>query len=147
MRKPPCPLLIGSVPLNRRVSALSNHGQDVGLQTRELRQFAEAHGWTSRGNTSIAGVSGAKELPARTKQVMADAHKRRFGVVCVWRFDRFASFRVPLATGIGDIQGARNRPSFHTQKQMDTSTPAGKMVFTVLGAVAELERSLIESYL
>ena len=73
---------------------------------------------------------------------MADAHRRRFDAAIVWKFDRFArSVSHPLraletfkALGIDFVS---------LSEQMDTSTPAGKMVFTVLGAVAELERSLI----
>ncbi len=134
------------MPLNRRVSALSNHGQDVGLQTRELRQFAEAHGWTVAGEYIDAGVSGAKDSRPELNRLMADAHKRRFGVVCVWRFDRFARSVSHLLRALETFK-ALGIDFVSYSEQMDTSTPAGKMVFTVLGAVAELERSLIESYL
>jgi DNA invertase Pin-like site-specific DNA recombinase len=134
------------VPLNRRVSALSNHGQDVGLQTRELRQFAEARGWTVAGEYIDAGVSGAKDSRPELNRLMADAHKRRFGVVCVWRFDRFARSVSHLLRALETFK-ALGIDFVSYSEQMDTSTPAGKMVFTVLGAVAELERSLIESYL
>jgi DNA invertase Pin-like site-specific DNA recombinase len=64
----------------------------------------------------------------RRKALMTDAHKRKFDVVVVWKFDRFN------ALGIGFVS---------LSESLDTSTPSGKMVFTVLGAVAELERSLI----
>jgi DNA invertase Pin-like site-specific DNA recombinase len=77
------------VAIYARVST-TNHGQDVGLQTRELRQFAEARGWSVAGEYTDAGVSGAKDSRPELNRLMADAHKRRFDVVCVWRFDRFA---------------------------------------------------------
>ena len=73
---------------------------------------------------------------------MADAHKRRFDVVCVWRFDRFARSVSHLLRAL-DSFNALGIDFVSYSEQMDTSTPAGKMVFTVLGAVAELERSLI----
>jgi DNA invertase Pin-like site-specific DNA recombinase len=123
-----------------RVST-TNHGQDVGLQTRELRQFAEARGWTVAGEYIDAGVSGAKDSRPELNRLMADAHKRRFDVVCVWRFDRFARSVSHLLGALEEFKVLRiDFVSF--SEQMDTSTPAGKMVFTVLGAVAELERSL-----
>jgi DNA invertase Pin-like site-specific DNA recombinase len=129
------------VAIYARVST-SNHGQDVGLQTRELRQFAEARGWTVAGEYIDAGVSGAKDSRPELNRLMADAHKRRFDVVCVWRFDRFARSVSHLLRALETFK-ALGIDFVSFSEQMDTSTPAGKMVFTVLGAVAELERSLI----
>jgi DNA invertase Pin-like site-specific DNA recombinase len=128
------------VAIYARVST-TNHGQDVGLQTRDLRQFAEARGWTAAGEYIDAGVSGAKDSRPELNRLMADAHKRRFDIVCVWRFDRFARSVSHLLRALETFKSLGiDFVSF--SEQMDTSTPAGKMVFTVLGAVAELERSL-----
>lgn len=88
------------------------------------------------------GISGAKDSRPELNRLMADAHRRRFDAVVVWKFDRFArsvshllrALEMFLALGVEFV-------SF--SEQVDTSTPTGKMVFTVLGAVAELERSLI----
>jgi DNA invertase Pin-like site-specific DNA recombinase len=124
-----------------RVSTL-NHGQDVNVQLRELRQFAEARGWQIAGEYIDAGVSGAKDSRPELNRLMADAHKRRFDVVCVWRFDRFARSVSHLLRALETFE-ALGIDFVSYSEQMDTSTPAGKMVFTVLGAVAELERSLI----
>jgi DNA invertase Pin-like site-specific DNA recombinase len=73
---------------------------------------------------------------------MSEAHRRRFDVVVVWDFSRFARSTSHLlraletfsSLGIGFVS---------LREQIDTSTPTGKMVFTILGSVAELERSLI----
>ena len=129
------------VAIYARVSTTS-HGQDVGLQTRELRQFAEARGWTVVGEYVDEGVSGAKDSRPELNRLMADAHKRRFDVVCVWRFDRFARSVSHLLRALETFK-ALVIDFVSLSEQMDTITPAGKMVFTVLGAVAELERSLI----
>jgi len=129
------------VALYARVSTL-NHGQDVNMQTRELRQFAEARTWQITGEYIDAGVSGAKDSRPELNRLMADAHKRRFDVVCVWRFDRFARSVSHLLRALETFK-ALGIDFVSYSEQMDTSTPAGKMVFTVLGAVAELERSLI----
>src|SRR6202030_2337686 len=72
----------------------------------------------------------------------ADAHKRRFDVVIVWRFDRFARSVSHLLRAL-ETFNALGIAFVSLSEQMDTTTPTGKMIFTVLGAVAELERSLI----
>jgi DNA invertase Pin-like site-specific DNA recombinase len=129
------------VAIYARVSTV-NHGQDVSLQTRELRQFAEARGWTVSGEYIDSGVSGSKDSRPELNRLMTDAHKRRFDIVCVWRFDRFARSVSHLLRALETFK-ALGIDFVSYSEQMDTSTPAGKMVFTVLGAVAELERSLI----
>jgi len=129
------------VAIYARVST-TNHGQDVGLQTRELEQFAQARGWRVVGSYVDEGISGSKDSRPELNRLMADAHKRRFDVVCVWRFDRFARSVSHLLRALETFK-ALGIDFVSFSEQMDTSTPAGKMVFTVLGAVAELERSLI----
>src|SRR5712692_5718038 len=120
-----------------RVSTI-NHRQDAGMQLRELQQFAEARGWQIVGEYVDVGVSGAKDSRPEINRLMADAHKRRFDVVCVWRFDRFARSVSHLLRALETFK-ALGIDFVSYSEQMDTSTPAGKMVFTVLGAVAELE--------
>jgi DNA invertase Pin-like site-specific DNA recombinase len=129
------------VAIYARVST-TNHGQDVTLQTRELEQFAQARGWHAVGSYVDAGVSGSKDSRPELNRLMSDAHKRRFDIVCVWRFDRFARSVSHLLRALETFK-ALGIDFVSFSEQMDTSTPAGKMVFTVLGAVAELERSLI----
>jgi DNA invertase Pin-like site-specific DNA recombinase len=124
-----------------RVST-TNHGQDVTLQTRELRQFAEARGWQTVDAYIDAGVSGAKDSRPELNRLMADAHKRRFDVVAVWRFDRFARSVSHLLRAL-ETFNALGIAFVSLSENVDTTTPTGKMIFTVLGAVAELERSLI----
>ena len=73
---------------------------------------------------------------------MADAHRRRFDAVAVWKFDRFARSVSHLLRALETFK-ALGIDFVSLSEQVDTSTPTGEMVFTVLGAVAELERSLI----
>ena len=73
---------------------------------------------------------------------MQDAHERRFDVVVVWRFDRFARSVSHLLRAL-ETFNSLGVQFVSLCEQVDTSTPTGKMVFTVLGAVAELERNLI----
>src|SRR6202790_819401 len=119
-----------------------NHGQDVSMQTRELEQFAQARGWHLVDSYLDLGISGSKDKRPQLDGLMADAHKRRFDIVIVWRFDRFARSVSHLLHALETFQ-ALGIAFVSLSEQMDTTTPAGRMVFTVLGAVAELERSLI----
>jgi len=126
--------------LYARVST-KNHGQDVQVQTRDLEQFAEARGWQLVDSYLDSGICGAKDRRPELDRLMADAHRRRFDVV-VWKFDRFARSVSHLLRALETFQSLGIEFVSLTEG-VDTSTPMGKMVFTVLGAVAELERSLI----
>jgi DNA invertase Pin-like site-specific DNA recombinase len=124
-----------------RVST-ANNGQDPRVQTRELGEFCERRGWTVMPEYVDVGISGTKEKRPALDRLMADAHRRKFDVVVVWRFDRFARSVSHLLRALETFQSL-GIEFVSLSEQMDTSTPTGKMVFTVLGAVAELERSLI----
>ena len=131
---------IKRVGLYARVSTLN--GQDPQLQLHELREYAVRRGWEIAGEYVDVGISGAKDSRPELNRLMADAHKRRFDVVCVWKFDRFARSVSHLLRALETFR-ALGIDFCSFSEQLDTSTPAGKMVFTVLGAVAELERGLI----
>src|SRR5712672_2653153 len=133
--------MIPRMAIYARVST-TNHGQDVTLQTLELEQFAEARGWRMIGAYIDDGVSGAKDSRPELNRLMADAHRRRFDVVAVWKFDRFARSVSHLLRAL-DTFRVLGIEFVSLSESLDTATPAGRMVFTVLGAVAELERSLI----
>ena len=127
--------------LYARVSTINN-GQDPMMQTRELREYCERRGWTVAGEYVDTGISGAKDRRPELDRLMADAHKRRFDVVAVWKFDRFARSVSHLLRAL-DTFRVLGIEFVSLSESLDTATPAGRMVFTVLGAVAELERSLI----
>src|SRR5260370_9334029 len=129
------------VALYARVST-SNHGQDVTLQTRELREFVERRGWQCAGEYLDLGISGSKVRRPELDRLMADAQRHQFDAVIVWKFDRFARSVSHLLRALETFQ-ALGIDFVSLSESLDRSTPAGKMVFTVLGAVAELERSLI----
>jgi DNA invertase Pin-like site-specific DNA recombinase len=129
------------VALYGRVST-SNHGQDVGVQMRELREYCERRGWIVAGEYVDAGISGAKDSRPELNRLMADAHKRRFDAVVCWKFDRFARSVSHLLRAL-ETFNSLGIAFVSLSEQIDTTTPTGRMIFTVLGAVAELERSLI----
>jgi len=129
------------VAIYARVST-ANNGQDPTMQTRELKEYIERRGWQLVGEYVDVGVSGTKEKRPELDRMMADAHRRRFDAVVVWKFDRFARSVSHLLRALETFR-ALGVEFVSLNEQVDTSTPMGKMVFTVLAAVAELERGLI----
>ncbi len=124
-----------------RVST-ANNGQDPTVQTRELGEYCQRRGWKVAGQYNDVGISGSREKRPQLDRLKADAHRRRFDAVVVWKFDRFARSVSHLLRALETFK-ALGIEFVSLSEQVDTSTPTGKMVFTVLGAVAELERSLI----
>ena len=124
-----------------RVST-SNNGQDPEVQLRELREYVSRRGWNLAGEYVDVGISGAKEKRPELSRLMDEAHRRKFDAVIVWKLDRFARSVSHLLRALETFK-ALGIEFASLSEQVDTSTPTGKMVFTVLGAVAELERSLI----
>jgi DNA invertase Pin-like site-specific DNA recombinase len=117
-------------------------GQDPTTQTRELREYCHRRGWTLVGEYVDVGISGTKEKRPELDRLMAGAHRRKFDIIVCWKFDRFARSVSHLLRALETFR-ALGIEFVSFSEQLDTSTPAGKLVFTVLGAVAELERALI----
>jgi DNA invertase Pin-like site-specific DNA recombinase len=88
------------------------------------------------------GISESKVRRPELDRLMADAHRHLFDAVIVWKFDRFARSVRHLLRALETFQELSS-DFVSLSESLDTSPPAGKMVFTILGAVAELERSLI----
>src|SRR3989441_6959989 len=128
------------VAIYARVS--TTNGQDPELQLRELREYCQRRGWEVAGEYVDVGISGAREQRQQLNRLIADAHRRRFDAVVVWKFDRFARSVSHLLRALENFRSL-GIEFVSLSEQVDTSTPTGKMIFTVLGAVAELERSLI----
>jgi DNA invertase Pin-like site-specific DNA recombinase len=112
------------------------------MQVREIREYCERRGWQVAGEYVDAGVSGAKDSRPELNRLMTDAHRRRLDAVVVWKFDRFARSLSHMLRAL-ETFNALGIAFVSLSEQIDTTTPTGKMVFTVLGAVAELERSPI----
>jgi DNA invertase Pin-like site-specific DNA recombinase len=126
--------------LYARVSTLG-HGQDVGLQLEELRQVAAQRGWDAVDYVD-EGVSGAKDRRPALDRLMADARAGRLDLVAVWRFDRFARDTGHLLAAMEEFR-ALGVHFVSLREQVDTSTPMGKAMFTIISAIGELERDLI----
>ncbi len=129
------------VALYARVST-SDKGQDPEMQLRELREYCQRRGCDISNDYVDVGVSGAKDSRPRLNELMLDANRRKFDAVVVWKFDRFARSTSHLLKALETFQFLKIDFVSLTEG-IDTSTPVGKLVFTILGAVAEMERELI----
>ena len=112
------------------------------MQLRELREYCQRRGWEITREYVDVGISGGKEKRPELDALLRNAHRRYFDMVVVWRFDRFARSVSHLLSALENFRSL-GIEFVSLSEQVDTSTPTGKMIFTVLGAVAELERSLI----
>lgn len=120
---------------------ISTNDQKTALQNDELPEYCKYRKWQIV-ETYTDTVTGSKDRRPNLDRLMADAHRRKFDVVLIWKFDRFArntrflleAVETFLALGIDFVSFTEN---------LDTSTPMGKTVVTILGALAELERSNI----
>ena len=123
-------------------TSTSGKGQDPELQLEDLRRLAEQRGWTIIEEYIDAGISGTKDARPALDALMDDARRGRLDVVAVWRFDRFARSTQHLLRALEEFRALG--VDFMSQREaVDTSTPMGRMVFTMIGAVAELEAALI----
>ena len=130
------------VALYARVST-KNNGQNPETQLVALREYANNRGFNIAEEYVDLGVSGSKDRRPALDRLMKDVRARTIDAVLVSRFDRFARSTKHLVTALEEFQ-ALGVDFLSLGESVDTSTPMGKMIFTVLGAVAELERSLIK---
>jgi DNA invertase Pin-like site-specific DNA recombinase len=125
-----------------RVSTLS--GQDPEMQTRELREYCERRGWQLAEQFTDIGVSGSKDSRPGLNRLLADARRRKFDAVLVYRYDRFARSLRQLVNALGEFE-ALGIHFISLHEGVDTSTPNGRLVFGIFASIAEFERELIRS--
>jgi DNA invertase Pin-like site-specific DNA recombinase len=113
------------------------------MQLRELREYAERRGWQVAGEYTDHGVSGSKESRPELNRLMIDAHMRRFDAILVWKIDRFGRSLKHLVNALADL-GAYGVAFVSLRDNLDLSTPSGRLMFAVIGAMAEFERALIQ---
>ncbi|HEY4930053.1 MAG TPA: recombinase family protein, partial [Terriglobales bacterium] len=135
------PVTIARVALYARVSTLN--GQDPEMQLSELREYASRRAWSITREYVDQGVSGSKESRPELNQLMADAHLRKFDAVLVWKIDRFGRSLKHLVNALADLS-ACGVAFISFRDNIDLSTPSGRLMFQIIGAMAEFERSLIQ---
>jgi len=129
------------VAIYARVST-TNHGQDASLQTREMGQFAEARGGRLADEYVDKGVSGSKDSRPELNRLMADAKRRKFDVVLVWKLDRFGRSLRHLVNALAEFESL-GIAFVSLSDNLDLSTASGRLMFNIIGAMAEFERELI----
>jgi len=129
------------VSTNLKARDASGFEQNPDVQLAPLRQMAEQRGWTVHAVYSDR-ASGAKADRPGLQALMADARRGLFDVLVVWRFDRFARSVEQLVTALSEFRTLGIDFVSH-QEALDSSTPMGKAMFTIIGAMAELERNII----
>lgn len=123
-------------------SRVSTDGQDPEVQLQALRAHAAQRGWTIVAEFVDRGYSGAKEKRPALDRMMKAAWAGKFNAVLVWRFDRFARSTKHLITALEQFRSL-NINFISLQEQFDTATPIGHAMFTIIGAMAQLERDII----
>ena len=122
---------------------VSTDKQTIENQVAALRQIAERRGWQVVEQYSDAGISGSKGRDGRPglDQMLKDASRRKFDFIMAWAIDRFGRSLINL---LGTIQTLEACGVDLSQQSIDTTTPAGRLMFQVCGAFAEFERSMIQ---
>ena len=122
---------------------VSTGDQHVETQLHDLEKYvALRNDWTLVENYIDEGISGTRESRPELDRLMADARKRCLDLVLVWRFDRFARSTKHLIDALSEFQHLGIDFCSYSEN-VDTSSPAGKMLFTVIAAIAEFERAII----
>jgi DNA invertase Pin-like site-specific DNA recombinase len=127
------------VVLYARVSTNDQHPE---VQLEALRAHAAQRGWNIAEEFVDRGYSGARERRPALDRLMKTAWSGGFQAVLVWRFDRFARSTKHLITALEQFKSLKIGFISLTE-QLDTSTPIGQAMFTVIGAMAQLERDII----
>jgi len=115
--------------------------QNPEVQELPLQQMVAQSRW-SVASVYSDRMSGAKEDRPGLKRLMQDARRGQFDVVVVWRFDRLPRSIEQLVLALAEFK-ALGIDFVSCQEALDTSTPMGKAMFTIIGAMAELERNVI----
>ncbi len=127
------------VALYGRVSTAE---QNAAMQIAELRAYCVRRGWEIVEEFIDSGVSGSKESRPALNRLLADAKRRRFDTVLVYRYDRFARSLRQLVNALAEFDALGiHFVSLH--EGVDTSTPNGRLVFGIFASIAEFERELI----
>jgi DNA invertase Pin-like site-specific DNA recombinase len=123
---------------------VSTNGQTVDNQRRELMAAAQRHGWEVVAEFSDQGISGknGREKRPGFDRLCAAVSRRECDLVASWSVDRLGRSLQHLVGFLGELHAKRVDLYLH-QQGVDTSTPAGKALFQMMGVFAEFERAMI----
>jgi DNA invertase Pin-like site-specific DNA recombinase len=121
---------------------VSTNDQSVQMQSFDLKGYCQQRGFEVYKEYSDQGVSGTKDKRPALDELMDDARKKKFDAVLCWRFDRIARSTKHLITALEEFRHL-NIDFISYQENIDTSSPLGKAMFTIVSAIAELERNIL----
>jgi DNA invertase Pin-like site-specific DNA recombinase len=122
-----------------RVSSLDQHPE---MQKAELVDYVKRRGWNLCKVYTDKGVSGAVERRRGLDALLTDCRQKKIDIVVVWKFDRFARSLKQLLNAL-ELFRTLNIGFVSCTEAIDTSLPHGEMLFQIIGAIAQWERSLI----
>ncbi len=122
----------------------TRNGQTTENQLRELREVARRHGWKIVATYTDDGISGAKGREQRPglDDLLKGVARKEFDVVAAWSVDRLGRSLQDLIGTLNELK-AKDVDLYLHKQGLDTSTPAGKAMFQMLGVFAEFEREII----
>jgi DNA invertase Pin-like site-specific DNA recombinase len=112
------------------------------MQIRELRDFVNRSGWKIFNEYTDKGYTGANTKKPVFAEMMYEARKRKFDVLLVWKLDRLSRSLKDLINTLDEL-GSLGIHFISYDNNLDTTTPTGKLVFQIIGAVAEFEKDII----
>lgn len=121
---------------------VSTDRQAVDMQLDELRDYVSRRGWTIYREYIDHGFSGANTKRPAFIEMMNEARKKKFDCLLVWKLDRLSRSMKDMVTTLHEL-GSLGIDFISYDNNLDTSSPTGKLVFHVIGAVAEFERDII----
>jgi DNA invertase Pin-like site-specific DNA recombinase len=121
---------------------VSTKDQSVDMQLNDLERYSRERGLDVFNIYKDNGISGTKDNRPGLNQLMEDTRKRKFDVVLVWRFDRFARSTKHLVTALYEFRNL-GIDFISYQENIDTSSPLGEAIFTIISAMSKLERDII----
>jgi DNA invertase Pin-like site-specific DNA recombinase len=121
---------------------VSSGEQNTGAQERALRECVQRRGWRLQQIYRDQGVSGASSNRPALNELLKACRRGAVDIVVVWKFDRFARSLKQLMSGL-EMCRALGIDFVSVTEAVDTSLPSGELVFQMIGAVAQFERSLI----
>ena len=121
---------------------VSTKDQSCEMQLSDLERYSKERGFRIFKVYKDNGVSGTKDTRLGLSQLMDDAKKKKFDIVLVWRFDRFARSTKHLVNALYEFRNL-GIDFISYQENIDTSSPLGEAIFTIISAMSKLERDII----
>jgi DNA invertase Pin-like site-specific DNA recombinase len=126
-----------------RVSDPRDGRQHPEIQLTELRDYAAQRRWEiSPEHEYVDRITGSRDSRPHLNRLMADARRRRFDLVLVWKLDRLGRSLRHLVNTLAEFE-ALGIALVSMRESLDPTTPMGKMMFGMVAIMAEFERSLI----